>query len=29
LFGEVEDLIKDKHLLVVPSNPLTQLAVQV
>jgi CHAT domain-containing protein/tetratricopeptide (TPR) repeat protein len=25
LFGEVEDLIKDKHLLIVPSGPLTQL----
>jgi CHAT domain-containing protein len=25
LFGEVEDLIKDKHLLVVPSSSLTQL----
>jgi CHAT domain-containing protein len=25
LFGQVEDLIKDKHLLIVPSNSLTQL----
>jgi CHAT domain-containing protein len=25
LFGEVEDLIKGKHILVVPSGPLTQL----
>jgi CHAT domain-containing protein/Tfp pilus assembly protein PilF len=25
LFGEVQDLIKDKHLLIVPSGPLTQL----
>lgn len=25
LFGEVEDLIKGKHLLIVPSGPLTQL----
>src|SRR5262249_13076212 len=25
LFGQVEDLIKDKHLLVVPSGPLTSL----
>jgi tetratricopeptide (TPR) repeat protein/CHAT domain-containing protein len=25
LFGQVEDLIKDKHLLIVPSGPLTQL----
>ena len=29
LFGEVEDLIKDKHLLIVPSGPLTQLPFQV
>lgn len=29
LFGEVEDLIKGKHLLVVPSGPLTQLPFQV
>lgn len=29
LFGEVEDLIRDKHLLVVPSGPLTQLPFQV
>lgn len=29
LFGEVEDLIKDKHLLLVPSGPLTQLPFQV
>jgi len=25
LFGQVEDLIRDKHLLIVPSGPLTQL----
>jgi CHAT domain-containing protein/tetratricopeptide (TPR) repeat protein len=25
LFGQVEDLIKDKHLLIVPSNSLTEL----
>jgi tetratricopeptide (TPR) repeat protein/CHAT domain-containing protein len=25
LFGEVEDMIRDKHLLIVPSGPLTQL----
>ncbi len=29
LLGEVEDLIKDKQLLVVPSGPLTQLPFQV
>jgi CHAT domain-containing protein/tetratricopeptide (TPR) repeat protein len=29
LFGRVEDLIKDKHLLIVPSGPLTQLPFQV
>ena len=29
LFGEVEDLIKRKHLLIVPSGPLTQLPFQV
>ena len=29
LFGEVEDLIKDKHLLIVPSGALTQLPFQV
>ena len=29
LFGEVEDLIKDKHLLIVPSGPLTQFPFQV
>ena len=29
LFGEVQDLIKGKHLLVVPSGPLTQLPFQV
>src|SRR5262249_373009 len=29
LFGQVEDLIKGKHLLVVPSGPLTQLPFQV
>ena len=29
LFGEVEDLIKGKHLLLVPSGPLTQLPFQV
>jgi CHAT domain-containing protein len=29
LFGEVEDLIKDKRLLIVPSGPLTQLPFQV
>ena len=29
LFGQVEDLIKDKHLLIVPSGPLTQLPFQV
>jgi tetratricopeptide (TPR) repeat protein len=28
LFGEVEDLIKGKHLLIVPSSPLTQLPFQ-
>jgi len=29
LFGQVEDLIKDKRLLTVPSGPLTQLPFQV
>jgi CHAT domain-containing protein/tetratricopeptide (TPR) repeat protein len=29
LFGQVEDLIKDKHLLIVPTGPLTQLPLQV
>ena len=29
LFGEVEDLIKGKHLLIVPSGALTQLPFQV
>ena len=29
LFGEVEDLVAGKHLLVVPSGPLTQLPFQV
>ncbi len=29
LFGEVEDMIKGKHLIVVPSGPLTQLPFQV
>ena len=29
LFGEVKDLIKDKHLLIVPSGPLTSLPFQV
>lgn len=29
LFGEVENLIKGKHLLIVPSGPLTQLPFQV
>ena len=29
LFGEVRDLIKDKHLLIVPSGALTQLPFQV
>jgi CHAT domain-containing protein/Tfp pilus assembly protein PilF len=29
LFGQVEDLIKDKHLLLVPSGPLTALPYQV
>jgi CHAT domain-containing protein/Flp pilus assembly protein TadD len=29
LFGEVEDLIRDKHLLIVPSGPLTLLPLQV
>jgi CHAT domain-containing protein/tetratricopeptide (TPR) repeat protein len=29
LFGQVEDLIKDKRLLIVPSGPLTQLPFQV
>jgi CHAT domain-containing protein/tetratricopeptide (TPR) repeat protein len=29
LFGEVEELIKGKHLLIVPSGPLTQLPFQV
>jgi CHAT domain-containing protein/tetratricopeptide (TPR) repeat protein len=29
LFGPIEDLIKDKHLLIVPSGPLTQLPFQV
>jgi CHAT domain-containing protein len=29
LFGEVEDLIKDKRLLIVPSGPLTSLPFQV
>ena len=29
LFGEVQDLIKGKHILIVPSGPLTQLPFQV
>ena len=29
LFGQVADLIKDKHLLIVPSGPLTQIPFQV
>jgi CHAT domain-containing protein/tetratricopeptide (TPR) repeat protein len=29
LFGQIEDLIKDKQLLIVPSGPLTQLPYQV
>jgi len=29
LFGQVEDLIKGKHLLIVPAGPLTQLPFQV
>jgi hypothetical protein len=29
LFGKVEDLIRDKHLLIVPSGPLTQFSFQV
>ena len=29
LFGQVEDVIRDKHLLLVPSGPLTQLPFQV
>ena len=29
LFDEVQDLIKGKHLLIVPSGPLTQLPFQV
>jgi CHAT domain-containing protein/tetratricopeptide (TPR) repeat protein len=29
LFGEVEDLIRNKHLMIVPSGPLTQLPFQV
>ena len=29
LFGQIEDLIKDKHLLIVPSGALTQLPFQV
>jgi CHAT domain-containing protein/tetratricopeptide (TPR) repeat protein len=29
LFGQVEDLIRNKHLLIVPSGPLTQLPFQV
>jgi CHAT domain-containing protein/Tfp pilus assembly protein PilF len=29
LFGPIEALIKDKHLLIVPSGPLTQLPLQV
>ena len=29
LFGQVEDVIKGKHLLIVPSGPLTQLPFQV
>jgi len=29
LFGQIEDLIKNKHLLLVPSGPLTQLPFQV
>lgn len=29
LFGEVEELIRGKHLLIVPSGPLTQLPLQV
>jgi CHAT domain-containing protein/tetratricopeptide (TPR) repeat protein len=29
LFGPIEDMIEDKHLLIVPSGPLTQLPFQV
>jgi len=29
LFGQIADLVKDKHLLIVPSGPLTQLPFQV
>jgi hypothetical protein len=29
LFGQIEDLITDKELLIVPSGPLTQLPFQV
>ena len=29
LFGQVEDLIKGKHLLIAPSGPLTRLPFQV
>jgi hypothetical protein len=29
LFGQIEDLLKDKHLLIVPSGPLTQSPFQV
>jgi CHAT domain-containing protein len=29
LFGKMEDMIRDKHLLIVPSGPLTQLPLQV
>jgi len=29
LFGEIEDLIRNKHLLIVPSGPMTQLPFQV
>jgi hypothetical protein len=29
LFGQIEDLIRDKHLLIVPTGPLTQLPFQV
>ena len=29
LFGQIEDVIKDKHLLIVPSGALTQLPFQV
>ena len=29
LFGKFDDLIKDKHLLIVPSDVLTQLPYQV